>query len=98
MTMSRRICGNQKKKLESKENRQKQPNYRFHLYTFSVGLRTPPSQFKIKYVPNLNSGFPDKIPYMDEIKKDWQTRIFETAARKSPQIIPLFKYLYVAII
>ena len=30
--------------------------------------------------------------------KNWQTRIFETAARKSGQIIPLFKYLYFAII
>ena len=35
---------------------------------------------------------------MDLNKKDWQTEVFETAARKSPQIIPLFKYLYFAII
>ena len=35
---------------------------------------------------------------MDEIKKDWQTNLYEKVAKKSPQIIPLFKYLYFAII
>ena len=30
--------------------------------------------------------------------KDWQTDFYEKAARKSPQIIPLFKYLYFSII
>ena len=30
--------------------------------------------------------------------KDWQTELYENVARKSPQIIPLFKYLYFAII
>src|SRR3989344_4257887 len=30
--------------------------------------------------------------------KDWQTDFYEKAARKSPQIIPLFKYLYFAVI
>ncbi|HLA03664.1 MAG TPA: ferric reductase-like transmembrane domain-containing protein, partial [Patescibacteria group bacterium] len=30
--------------------------------------------------------------------KDWQTDLYEKVARKSPQIIPLFKYLYFAII
>jgi len=31
-------------------------------------------------------------------EKDWQTDLYEKVARKSPQIIPLFKYLYFAII
>ena len=53
---------------------------------------------KSEYVLNLNSGFPDKIPYMDKINKDWQTDLYEKVAKKSPQIIPLFKYLYFAII
>ena len=35
---------------------------------------------------------------MDKIKKDWQTDLYENLARKSPQIVPLFKYLYLAII
>lgn len=30
--------------------------------------------------------------------KDWQTDLYENLARKSPQIVPLFKYLYLAII
>src|SRR3990167_5392694 len=38
------------------------------------------------------------MSYMEKSGIDWQARIFETAAKKSPQIIPLFKYLYFAII
>jgi len=35
---------------------------------------------------------------MDKTGTDWQTDLYEKVARKSPQIIPLFKYLYFAII
>jgi len=35
---------------------------------------------------------------MDKTEIDWQTDLYEKAAGKSPQIIPLFKYLYLAII
>ena len=35
---------------------------------------------------------------MDKIEKDWQTDLYEKVARKSPQIIPIFKYLYFAVI
>jgi len=35
---------------------------------------------------------------MEKNVKNWQEKIFTATARKSPQIIPIFKYLYVAII
>src|SRR3989338_6900565 len=38
------------------------------------------------------------MSYMDKTGTDWQTDLYEKVAKKSPQIIPLFKYLYFAII